>query len=109
MADEALEGSEEKRMTQLTLVIADRPYPLKVEAESEADIRKIVKKINDTLVRFQQTYSRKDKQDCLALTLLSYAIDLRKAEQNLQQAQSPELSHRIDQLDQLLQQLLNNA
>ncbi|MCI5083191.1 MAG: cell division protein ZapA [Saprospiraceae bacterium] len=90
----------------ITILIAGRPYPLKIKAGDEATIRKIVKEINDKVNRFQLTYTKKDKQDCLSMAVLTYAVDLHKA----QQKNTPEapVSKRLSQIDQLLDQLLND-
>ena len=74
-----MDGQETKN---ITVVIASRPYPLKVKDEDEAAIRKIIKEINDKVNRFQLTYTNKDKQDCLAMAVLTYAVDLYKSQQH---------------------------
>lgn len=96
-----MEGQDTK---SITVVIAGRPYPLKVKAEDEAAIRKIVKDVNEKINRFQLTYTNKDKQDCLAMALLTYAVDLHKH----QQTTTPEsiLSSKLSQLDELLDKLV---
>ena len=70
---------EEKDMTNITVLIAGRPYPLKVKVGDEDAIRKIVKDVNEKINRFQLTYNKKDKQDCLSMSLLTYAVDLHKS------------------------------
>ena len=71
---------EEKDTTNITVLIAGRPYPLKIKAGDEAAIRKIVKEVNEKVNRFQLTYTKKDKQDCLSMALLTYAVDLHKTQ-----------------------------
>ena len=88
----------------ITVLIAGRPYPLKIKAGDEATIRKIVKEINEKVNRFQLTYTKKDKQDCLSMAVLTYAVDLHKAQQK--NTPNANLSNRLSQLDQLLDQLL---
>ncbi len=63
----------------LTVTLAGRPYPLRVLPTDEEPIRRIAKELNDKIVDFQRAYSGKDKQDCLAMLLLLYAVDLYKA------------------------------
>lgn len=101
-----MDGQDTK---SITVLIAGRPYPLKIKAEDEASIRKIVKEVNEKINRFQLTYKNKDKQDCLSMTVLTYAVDLHKA--NLQQSvqvEHPEaaLSDKLSQLESLLDKLL---
>ena len=62
----------------LTVTLAGRPYPLLVQPEDEESIRRIAKELNDKVADFQQAYPGKDKQDCLAMLLLIYAVDLFK-------------------------------
>jgi cell division protein ZapA len=90
----------------ITILIAGRPYPLKIKAGDEATIRKIVKEINEKVNRFQLNYTKKDKQDCLSMAVLTYAVELHKAQQKIN-TPNTKLSDRINQLDQLLDQLLD--
>ena len=48
----------------ITVLIAGRPYPLRIKAGDEHTIRKIVKDVNEKINKFQLTYIKKDKQDC---------------------------------------------
>ncbi len=64
---------------RITVTIAGRPYSLKVQAEDEPVILRLTKEINDKLRQFQTTYKGKDKQDLIAMTLLTYSVDLHKA------------------------------
>ena len=95
---------EEQDMMQINVTIAGRPYPLKIKEGDEPVIREIVKEINEKINRFQLSYNKKDKQDCLAMSLLTYAVDLHKA----QQTTTPDtnLSTQVEQLDELLNHLL---
>ena len=69
---------ETDNMKSITVLIASRPYPLRIKEEDEKRIKGIVKDINDKISKFQLTYAQKDKQDCLAMALLTYAVDLQK-------------------------------
>lgn len=95
---------ENQEFKHITVVIAGRPYPLKVQLEDEAAIRKIVKELNERINTFQLTYSNKDKQDCLAMALLTYAVDLFKARQT--EDQQAILAARLANVDTLLDELL---
>lgn len=66
-------------MVSITVLIAGRPYPLKIKSSDEPTIRKIVKEINDQVTNFQLKYTTKDKQDCLSMAALTYAVDAAKA------------------------------
>lgn len=95
------EGQDTKN---ITVLIGGRPYPLKVKSGDEPTIRRIVKEVNEKINRFQLTYTNKDKQDCLAMALLTYAVDLHKSHQST----SPEshLSAKLTELDELLDHLV---
>ena len=95
----------EQDSKQITVLIANRPYPLKIKSTDEPVIRRIVKEVNEKINRFQTTYPNRDKQDCLAMTALAIAVDLHKAKQN--PAQETSLSEKLDQLDQLLKEKID--
>ena len=90
----------------ITVLIAGRPYPLKIKAGDEHTIRKIVKDVNEKINKFQLTYIKKDKQDCLAMTLLTYAVDFHKTQTDKEMTPGADLSDKIHQLDGLLDSLL---
>jgi cell division protein ZapA len=51
------------------------------------------------------TYTNKDKQDCLSMALLTYAVDLHKAKTS--GGNDPALSGKLFQLEALLDQVLD--
>lgn len=73
---------DQKDMVSITVLIAGRPYPLRIKTTEEPSIRKIVKEINNQINSFQLKYTTKDKQDCLSMVALTYAVDLAKARSN---------------------------
>ena len=90
----------------ITVLIAGRPYPLKIQSSDEPTIRKIVKEINDQVTNFQLKYTTKDKQDCLSMAILTYAVDLHKIRQSLSSTQDPQIAAQLSQLDTLLDEVL---
>lgn len=66
---------EEEETININLIIADRPYPLKIKLSEEEDIRIAAKEINQKVKDFQQSYSAKDKQDYLAMCALTFAME----------------------------------
>lgn len=93
-------------MIKLTVLIAGRPYPLKVKAADEPAVRKIVKEINDKISSFQAAYMDRDKQDGLSMTVLTYAYDLYKMRQKQPLSNEPGITSQFAQIDELLDQLL---
>lgn len=65
----------EEETININLIIADRPYPLKIKQSEEEDIRIAAKEINQKVKDFQQSYSAKDKQDYLAMCALMFAVE----------------------------------
>lgn len=59
----------------INVVIADRPYPLKIKRSEEENIRLAARDINEKVKQFQQSYAAKDKQDYLAMCTMMYAVD----------------------------------
>jgi cell division protein ZapA (FtsZ GTPase activity inhibitor) len=98
-----MDGQEVKN---ITVVIAGRPYPLKVQERDEPSIRKIVNEINEKVNDFQLTYTNKDKQDCLAMAALTYAVDNYKTRLSNVALEDDVLVQRLENIDTLLEQLL---
>lgn len=97
-------AAKDNEMKHITVLIGGRPYPLKINTSDEPAIRKIVKEINEKLNRFQLTYTNKDKQDCLSMTLLTYAVELHKVTQA--QTENASLKGKLSLLNDLLDNVL---
>ncbi len=95
---------DKDKMKSITVVVAGRPYPLKINEGDEPTIRKIVNELNEKVNTFQLTYTDKDKQDGLAMAALTYAVDLFKAKQTSEI--SPKITVKLSELDDLLERLL---
>jgi cell division protein ZapA (FtsZ GTPase activity inhibitor) len=54
----------------IRIEIAGRAYPLTIHTDEEANIRKAVQEINDSITRLKQHYPLTDKQDLLAMAAL---------------------------------------
>lgn len=54
--------------------LADRYYPLKIEAKDEERIRRAAKLINEKILQYKQRYVDKDNQDFLAMAALQFVI-----------------------------------
>ena len=93
---------EEQDSKQLTVTIAGRPYPLKIKASDEPVIRQIVKEVNEKVNKFQLTYANREKQDCLAMALLGYAVDLHKATSQTTIAPTTDFSDKLSRIESLL-------
>ncbi len=92
---------------RITVVIAGRPYSLKVKAEDEPIILRLTKELNVKIRQFQSTYTNKDKQDLLAMTLLNYSVDLHKAKTKITtKLPTNPLTDSLQEIDNLLDDLL---
>lgn len=96
----------EETTKTITVVIASRPYPIRVKGSEEPGLRKMVAEINAKFNEFQINYSDRDKQDCLVMTLLTYASDLRAARQAAAAELGGEITQRIQSLEQLVDGML---
>jgi cell division protein ZapA (FtsZ GTPase activity inhibitor) len=104
--------------TNITVLIGGRPYPLKIKEGDEPAIRRIVKDVNDKISLFQNVYARKDRQDWLAMALLTYAVDFHKLQQlaiplpttatPTPPEQGAQINERLTQINDLLAQALGN-
>jgi cell division protein ZapA len=82
--------------------VADRYYPLKIEAVDEERIRKAAKMINEKVLQYKQRYTDKDVQDFLAMAALQFVIKLTEEEEKLEDDYIPdavrELVSKIDEV-----------
>lgn len=91
----------EEKTISINLIIADRPYPLKVKPSEEEGVRIAAKEINQKVKDFQQTYSAKDKQDYLAMCALMYAVEnLNKQKTSTKEKQT--IQEEIEKFEDLL-------
>jgi len=63
----------------ITVVIADRPYKLKIARNEEEGLRKAAKVIEEQMEKYASYFQFKDKQDLLAMVALQFSssvIDL---------------------------------
>ncbi|MDO8997819.1 MAG: cell division protein ZapA [Sediminibacterium sp.] len=59
----------------VNIVVADRNYRLKIEAEDEEMVRKTAQTINEKIAQFKSDFAGKDTQDYLAMVLLWFATE----------------------------------
>ncbi len=64
---------------QVTVLIGGRPFLLKVSATDEGTVHRLAQEINQKVAAIQAGNPSRDKQDCLSLALLMYAVDLHRA------------------------------
>jgi cell division protein ZapA (FtsZ GTPase activity inhibitor) len=90
--------------TNITIYIDDRPFSLKIKVEEEVMIRSIVNEVNQKFNEFRLTHKSRDKKDLLAMTLLTYAVEMAKHRNQ----QTPEvIENRLTALSELLDSALD--
>ncbi len=83
----------------INVTIADRRYPMRIKRSEEEKIRKAAKIINERILQYQQRYSGKDNQDCLAMATLQFVI------QFIDNMEQTNISPIIKQLEEINDQL----
>jgi len=97
-------------MTEVSIKveIAGGLYPLKIKAEDEENVRKVVDLINTKIAEFEKAYAIKDKKDVLAMVMLQLVSQYyQKAEEA-----EKELSHfkiLLIDVEMMLQEHLSNV
>ena len=91
--------------THLTVLIAGRSYPLKVEKSEEDVVLQLVKTINERITVLQSQFQSKDKQDCLAMAFLEMALDGQKQSKKMQEHQ--QIQRSLRDLEKSLDALLD--
>ncbi|CAN5318791.1 cell division protein ZapA [soil metagenome] len=88
---------------KIKISIADRVYPLTIQAHQEEGLRKAAKKIEAMIKQFEQSYAVRDKQDVLAMCALQFAAQTeQKSINNNSDVKLAE--DKLRALDELLQQ-----
>ncbi len=94
------------REQHISVIIADRPYRLKVASEQEEEqCRRAKDLINTKMKDYANNFAFRDKQDLLAMVALQFAVDVVSSEESSKYNQH--LSSRLNQIDQLLNDYLN--
>lgn len=90
---------------KIKLTIADRLYPLTIQAEQEEGLRKAAKRIEEMIKRFEQSYAVRDKQDVLAMCALQFATQVEQKELDANK-DLVDIELRLQTLDQTVLEVL---
>ncbi len=97
------DDSAERELVSAKIELAGRVYPIKAgEAELE-HIRSIAQEVDDKIQDFKRVYPSRDIQDCMAMTLLTYAVDSGGPEEEEMERIQDKLTRAHDLLDGLVQ------
>jgi len=95
--------SEESKLLNIHVTICDRPYRLKVRPEEEETVRKAARTIAEKIKELQNQFAGSDKQDYLAMALLTAMVEqLGAHKQSISQASDDGLAVALDTLNQQL-------
>ncbi|MCZ2223918.1 MAG: cell division protein ZapA [Chitinophagales bacterium] len=87
------------------IVIADRTYRLKIDANEEELVRKTVKIINDKILDFKENFAGKDMQDYISMALLWFATEQNKTGEAMITLQETE--NKLKAFEQHLDKVIN--
>jgi len=89
----------------INVTIADRRYPMRINRSEEEKIRKAAKIINERILQYQQRYSGKDNQDCLAMSALQFVIQIMDV---MDQSNTDQAMKQIEEINKQLIGYLDN-
>ncbi len=84
----------------VNIIIADRSYRLKIDAEDEEMVRNTVKTINEKIIDYKTNFAGKDMQDYVSMALLWYATEQKKP--SAEQLINDNSSSKLNKIEQLL-------
>ena len=86
------------------VVIADRSFRLKIEADEEELIRKTVKLVNEKILELKTDFAGKDMQDYVSMALLWFATEQNKTGEHL--IKEKETSEKLAALENYLDKVV---
>jgi len=92
---------------KIKLSIANRVYPLTIEAGQEEGLRKAAKNIEAMIKQFEHSYSVRDKQDVLAMCALQFASQVEQKTIDKQNV-NEHVETKLNSLNDLLHSYLNS-
>lgn len=93
-------GGENETVT-ISVLIAERLYPLKVTKSDEEKLLNAAKLVNEKIKEYQTLYGGKDKQDYMAMCLLNFVAEHVNLQDSAQQ-DNRLLEEKINQLEEVL-------
>lgn len=95
---------DSSNVKSITIRIAGRAYPVKVDLEDEKRVQQMERELNDKIQFYKTEFQDIDHQDALTMTLLTYAFDLYK---NKQQEDTKVLIHsKLDIIEKMFDQVV---
>lgn len=91
---------------KIKISIADRVYPLTVDASQEEGLINASKKIDAMIKQFEQNYAVRDKQDVLAMCALQFAAQVEQKQIEKTTIEEPTKT-KLERLNNLLAEHLD--
>jgi len=93
----------------INVIVADRPYRLKVKPSEEDKVRKAAKMIKDKMRELQKQYDVKDKQDFLAMSALMFAVETLNTKKSTPTNNADLIGNKLNELDGILTEFVENT
>ncbi len=97
-----------EEIININLIIADRPYRLRIAASEEESVRTAAKLIKDKLADLKKTYDAKDKQDYLAMAALMFCVESISKKKTSESISKESLAPQLEQINHILDQFLES-
>jgi cell division protein ZapA len=99
----------QEKWIHINVVLADRPYRIKIKSDEEEIVRKAAKLINDKVKEYQQLFSSKDKQDFLAMIAIQNTVEsLKVGTGGAENGTNLLVTQKIEELENLLENSLKS-
>ncbi len=85
-------------------MIEGRNYSLQVNDDDAISMHKIVEEVNETIKSLHISFPQKDRQDCMAMSLLTLAVKLYESRV---ESISPDIRERLDAMDLVLDEAIS--
>lgn len=85
----------------IKVIIAGRPYVMKVDREEEEIVRKAVNLINETIITYSKSFEYKDQQDLFAMITLQHVANTIRMESDMT-FRDKEMETSLSRIDELL-------
>jgi len=99
----------DEKIENISVIVADRPYRLKVKNSEVATVKKAAEMIKNKMLELQKQYEVKDKQDYLAMSALTFAVDAINNTPKQNNTKQRNLNIKLDKLDDILSQFLQST
>ncbi len=95
------------QLRSMNVSLAGRTYPLKVQDGEEQEIIHVAKELNEKIHAFQLAFQKNDRQDSLAMTLLTLAMEMHQLKKKgpLSSQSESVYTDRLLKIEKLLEQV----